>query len=348
MPRNAAPPPDWRHTALTLFEVGWKQTQIAQKVKKSQSTVSRLISTWEKNDRRLLPRKGHNKRKRKWRYHHNTLIWKIVCDTNAHALSLAQITAIFNSRSQTHVSATTMRVRLILLGIKARIPLYKPLMTDRHAAARVDFCLRYRNWTLKDWAMMIWSDETSIVLGKPPKRSHVWTHRGDRLLPCNVNHSTKYQGKPLMVWGCFAGSQRGLLLEVKRSINSEAYQEVLTQGLLPFLEQHKQNEGSDQKLIFMHDNAPAHASASTKTWLEAAKVAPIRWPAQSPDLNPIENVWRDLKHRVKARQPTRKELPAVVQEEWTNMNGQYFQRFLTSMPRRIAQCLKNRGFYTDF
>ena len=69
------------------------------------------------------------------------------------------------------------------------------------------------------------------------------------------------------------------------------------------------------------DNDPKHTSKVVEKWLKDSKVKVLEWPSQSPDLNPIENLWVDLKKRVRARRPTNlTQLQQLCQEEWDRIH----------------------------
>ncbi|KAH9143832.1 hypothetical protein AeRB84_012191 [Aphanomyces euteiches] len=128
------------------------------------------------------------------------------------------------------------------------------------------------------------------------------------------------------------------------------YCETIDCFLLPFLEKvETKNPGED--ILFQQDNASIHVSAFTKSHFSDLGIKPIKWPAKSPDLNPIEIVWGALAREVYAngrQYESPDELRRSIVFEWANIRQEYLSTLVDSMSTRMAQVILMRGAAIDY
>ena len=148
-----------------------------------------------------------------------------------------------------------------------------------------------------------------------------------------------------MVWGCFAAHGVGDLYLVDGIMESEQYKQILRNHFKP----------SAQRLFggydytFQQDNDPKHTSNATRQYMRHLGLDPEEWPSQSPDLNPIENLWSYLDWTLRDRQVTNKgELWTALQEGWQALPVDLLTRLVDSMPRRLQAVIDSKGYPTKY
>ena len=102
-------------------------------------------------------------------------------------------------------------------------------------------------------------------------------------------------------------------------MDAELYTRILQDEFLRTVEYYGRDRG---QLIFQQDNDPKHASRKAKEWFETNDIRVLMWPAQSPDLNPIEHLWQYLKRQLNAYETESKgilELWERVEREWNEI-----------------------------
>lgn len=105
-----------------------------------------------------------------------------------------------------------------------------------------------------------------------------------------------------MVFGMFSAQGTTPLVRLNTRVNAAVYKVMLDDLVIPFM-----NSSAVDDPIFMQDNAPCHKAKTAMSFLQEERVEYLDWPAQSPDLNPIENLWHTLGVKVMDRNPTNTE-----------------------------------------
>ncbi len=139
-----------------------------------------------------------------------------------------------------------------------------------------------------------------------------------------------------MVWGCFAASGPWKTCCDKWNHEFCCLPKILKDNVRPSVRDLKLK----RTWVLQQDNDPKHTSKSTSEWLKKNKMKTLEWPSQSPDLNPIEMLWHDLKKAVHARKPSNvAELQQFCQDEWAKIPPQRCNRLIASYANAWWQLL---------
>ncbi len=132
-----------------------------------------------------------------------------------------------------------------------------------------------------------------------------------------------------------------------------AYTSGKAPSMLKVLEQHmlpsRRRLFQGRPCIFQHDNARPHTASITTSWLRRRRIRVLKWPACSPELSPIENIWRIIKRKMRQRRPkTVEQLEACIRQEWDNIPIPKLEQLVSSVPRRLQTVIKRRGDTTQW
>jgi transposase len=234
----------------------------------------------------------------------------------------------------TKISQTTIWRRLHEAGGKYNLPMSKPLLTEDHRKNRLKWAKRQRH---TNWDQVIFSDEMTVYLNRMKRR--VWNLPGGKKVIRTVKHPVKVN-----VWGCFSSKGFGRIICFEKNLNAEKMCDIYKRGLLPTARNHFGPDSTSWKLL--EDNDPKHTSKLAKKWKAENGVKNIDWPSASPDVNPIENVWKVVKmslEKKKLKDP--KSLARAIKRQWKALPKEMAAKLVDSMKSRISDVIENKGDY---
>ena len=152
-------------------------------------------------------------------------------------------------------------------------------------------------------------------------------------------------GGSVQVWGGNPKFYKMRLVVFDRNVNANTYiRNVLQPVVVPFMRQHFRGRRQ-----FQQDKILAHNARLKTKFLQRNNINVMNWPAKSPDMSPIENLWDELGRRVFQRRPphaTLLQLCRAIEDEWNNMLQRTVMTLFESMRRRCVACINANGSYT--
>ena len=243
-----------------------------------------------------------------------------------------------------HLCKQTIRNRLISVGLHARNPAKKAYVSAKNRQERITFAKEHIGWTTQQWSTVLWSDESKFNLFGSDGRCKVWRPNREKYNPLYQKPTVKHGGGNVLIWGAFSRSGTGPLIQITGIMDRFVYRDILEKAMLPYA-----RVRMPRKWTFQQDNDPKHSSKVLQEWLVKNKVDVLKWPSQSPDLNPIEHLWNEMGRRLGAQHfSNSNQLYEKLREIWSEIPVSVCERLLDSMPRRCQAVLDARGYPTKY
>uniref|UniRef100_A0A8R1ET46 DDE_3 domain-containing protein n=3 Tax=Caenorhabditis japonica TaxID=281687 RepID=A0A8R1ET46_CAEJA len=130
------------------------------------------------------------------------------------------------------------------------------------------------------------------------------------------------------VWGCFSDPSMGQLKRIVGTMDRYVYEDILENTMRPWAK-----ANLSRPWVFQQDNDPKHTSSHVANWFRRRRVDLLEWPSQSPDLNPIEHMWKELERRLKGvRASNANQKFAQLEAAWKSVPMTVVQTLLDLMP----------------
>lgn len=246
--------------------------------------------------------------------------------------------AVSEEFSPVSISEETVRKARKQLGFKFEHPIHTFDLSPVQRENRLKFAQRELE-ARRNWNKVIFTDESYFCLGEDWRR--LWRIPGETGPDVSVR-TRKFPKKLLVFGGIAAGFKSDIVIVKHGTVNGEVYVEQLIpkSRIIPGM---NRIHGKKQWTL-MQDGASAHTKLTTMENLEAQCNVLRDWPSNSPDLNPIENLWAIMKGRAAdLGANTLEALEDVIFDVWNSVSDQEICNLVGSMESRLDECVKAGG-----
>ncbi|KAM5528535.1 DNA transposase [Fusarium oxysporum f. sp. phaseoli] len=245
-------------------------------------------------------------------------------------------------------------------GIMHCQSILRPFLSNEAAAQRLQFARLYVNKPIEFWKKWNFSDEVIVARGEGQRRSWVFIEGKERLRRENIQTRITPTRHSQMFFSAFNYYRKLPLVPLDGDPEAER-SGVTARVLLEAFEQHLHRLVT-RNTVFQHDNSSLFRSHLIGSWLPIflrnQHAMSTWWPAYSPDLNPIENLWHILKERICNKYPelayfprnqeTLEALFNAATEVWEEIKPEVLENLILSINRRLQAVIDNDGWYTKY
>jgi transposase len=330
---------------IAAKKLGHKNTEIAKTLGCSNSSVTRVLAAHGSGK----VTKGRPGRERILNTPDRKALKEMILNNkDSRRQKLVQVTETVAKMKGKKVSKRTIQRALADENIHSCIPRRRPLISESNKKKRLEWCMERSDWTVEDWKKVLWSDESTFSQFQKSGWGRIWREPGEEFHEDCIASTVKHSPQR-MFWGCFSFFGLGPLVPLVGSVTGEIHRETLANYAIPTVK--AQARKQRKQFFFQEDNAPVHTAKVARDFLLSKHVQLLPWPAQSPDLNPIENIWAFVEAKLRSRRPQPSSIRAlerVIAEEWESIPQEFYQDLVRSMPRRVEACIANNGGHTKY
>lgn len=315
--------------------------EIAKCVNRSHSTVQDIIKRFKErkvlvNKPKESSRKMFSKRDERW------LLNEVKKNPK---LSAPKLTLEAEKCLGKTCNPETVRNVLRKHYYNGRVARKKPFISEVNRKKRVEFAKEHQNKNFEFWKTVLFTDESKINLFGSDGRTYVWRKPNTELQEKNLRPSMKHGGGSVMIWGCMSANGVGNLEFIENIMDQTVYLNILKKNVQPSV----QKLGIGSTFKFYQDNDLKHKALKVRNWLLYNCPKVLETPPQSPDINVIEHLWSELKVKVQQHSIKNKnDLKKAISEEWNKIPVSYCEKLVKSIPRRLREIIKSKGFPTKY
>ena len=236
-----------------------------------------------------------------------------------------------------YVSLTTIVRCRIQLGWTYRGSAYCQLIRQVNKRKRLQWAQTYLHDSFEN---VIWSDETTVQL--ETHRRHCYRKAGKKPHPKpRPKHPIKVH-----VWAGISKQGPTEVCIFEGIMAAPLYCEILQRTLLPFIEKTFTPPATHR---FMQDNDPKHTSRAAQDFYARSGIN-WRTPAESPDINPIENLWHELKEymRREVKPRNKEELVSGIKRFWDTVDTHKCCRYINHLNKVLPKVIELHGDATGY